>query len=150
RGKSAKLPSATIVLGDLPADSEVFVDDEKAALKPSGDPRSAEIAVQPGPRKLEIRNEGFKSQTQQLTVAANERTRLLVRLEPWKELTLAGHAGGVFSVAFSPDGQRIVTGSEDKTIKVWDADRGSELLTLRGHKDAVLAVAFSGDGRKIV
>jgi WD40 repeat protein len=39
-------------------------------------------------------------------------------------------------VAFSPDGKRIVSGSRDKTVKVWDAERGQEVLTLKGHTDA--------------
>ena len=42
-------------------------------------------------------------------------------------LTLRGHAGGVFAVAFSPDGQRLATGSSDKTIKVWDTPATSSL-----------------------
>jgi len=41
-------------------------------------------------------------------------------------LTLKGHAGWVNSVAFSPDGKHLVSGSADGTIKVWDADRGQE------------------------
>ena len=41
------------------------------------------------------------------------------------------------SVAFSPDGTRIVTGSEDKTAKVWDARTGTPLLELKGHTDRV-------------
>ena len=63
--------------------------------------------------------------------------------------TLRGHLGWV-SVAFSPDGQRIVTGSGDKTAKVWDAASGRELLTLKGHSAAIEAVAFSPDGQRIV
>ena len=47
--------------------------------------------------------------------------------------TLVGHTGEVWSAAFSPDGKRIVTGSWDRTAKVWDAGTGQELLTLKGH-----------------
>ena len=54
------------------------------------------------------------------------------------------------SVAFSPDGQRIVTGSEDRTAKVWEAASGHELVTLKGHSNGILSVAFSPDGQRIV
>jgi len=56
----------------------------------------------------------------------------------------------VHSVAFSPDGKRIVSGSGDNTLKVWDAESGAELMTLRGHKEYVKSVAFSPDGKRIV
>ena len=46
--------------------------------------------------------------------------------------TLRGHTEPVLAVAFSPDGQRIVTGSADDTAKVWDAATGKVLLTLKG------------------
>ena len=39
-------------------------------------------------------------------------------------LTLKGHTGKVTSVVFSPDGRRIVSGSQDSTLKVWDAETG--------------------------
>ena len=63
---------------------------------------------------------------------------------------LAGHTDSVSSVAFSPDGSRIVSGSHDNTLKVWDAASGAELATLTGHWSWVRAVAFSPDGRRIV
>ena len=53
-------------------------------------------------------------------------------------------------MAFSPDGKRIVTGSGDQTVKVWDADTGQEVLTLKGHTAQVTSVAFSPDGKRIV
>ena len=53
------------------------------------------------------------------------------------------------SVAFSPDGPTIASGSWDKTIKLWDAASGRELRTLQGHTDGVDSVAFSPDGRTI-
>jgi WD40 repeat protein/serine/threonine protein kinase len=64
--------------------------------------------------------------------------------------TLYGHTNGVLSVAFSPDGTRIVTGSHDKTAKVWDARTGTLLLELKGHTASVYGVAFSPDGTRIV
>ena len=52
-------------------------------------------------------------------------------------------------MAFSPDGKRIVSGSDDNTVKVWDARTGQEVLTLKGHTDGVISVAFSPDGKRI-
>jgi hypothetical protein len=60
------------------------------------------------------------------------------------------HDSFVSSVAFSPDGTRIVSGSSDKTVKVWDAATGAEALTLKGHTSGVRSVAFSPDGTRIV
>src|SRR5262245_29589585 len=64
--------------------------------------------------------------------------------------TLRGHLEAVYSVAFSPDGHRIVTGSVDHTAKVWEAASGRALLTLKGHNAGIRSVAFSPDGRLIV
>ena len=56
----------------------------------------------------------------------------------------------MYSVAISSDGQRIASGSMDKTLKVWDTATGQALLTLKGHSDSVTSVALSGDGRHLV
>lgn len=62
--------------------------------------------------------------------------------------SLEGHEDWVRSVAFSPDGSRLVTGAEDNTVRIWSVD-GELLDTLRGHRGWVRSVAFSPDGRLI-
>jgi hypothetical protein len=64
--------------------------------------------------------------------------------------TLRGHLDAVTSVAFSTNGQRIVTGSDDQTAKVWDAASCRELLALKGHRAEISSATFSPDGQRIV
>ncbi|RXK88781.1 TIR domain-containing protein, partial [Chlorobaculum sp. 24CR] len=61
-----------------------------------------------------------------------------------------GHSGAVMAAAFSPDGSRIISGSDDNTLKLWDAASGNCLLTLSGHSGTVTAAAFSPDGSRII
>ena len=94
-----------------------------------------------------------------------------------QKCTLTGHSAAVNSVAYSPDGKQIVSGSDDNTVKVWDAQTGEEVndhvlpsshhlllralvltfvliheqeCTLTGHWGYVMSVAYSPDGKHIV
>jgi len=60
--------------------------------------------------------------------------------------TLKGHTSGVTGVAFSRDGERVFSASQDGTVKVWDRTSGQEILTLRGHFSACHGLAISPDG----
>ena len=64
---------------------------------------------------------------------------------------LHGHTERVTCVAYSPDGNHIVSGSRDNTIRVWNATTGQCVAgPLKGHTDWVTCVAYSPDGNKIV
>ncbi|MBC7932568.1 MAG: caspase family protein [Rubrivivax sp.] len=62
----------------------------------------------------------------------------------------SGHSDFVVSLAFSPDGKTLVSGSRDNTIKLWDAATGQELRALKGHPGRVNSVAISPDGKTLL
>src|SRR5262249_18653372 len=66
-----------------------------------------------------------------------------------ENLTLKGHTDIVYGVAYSPDGKRLASASNDKTVKVWDVQTGQQTLTLKGHTVPVWTVAFSPDGKRL-
>lgn len=72
-------------------------------------------------------------------------TKTLAQVGP----ILGGHTDVVFNVAWSSDGARLATGSQDKTARLWEWPSGKELLALKDHSDAVTRVAFALDGKSL-
>jgi WD40 repeat protein len=67
-----------------------------------------------------------------------------------ERMSLRGHSADVLSLAFSPDGSRLASGSSDRTIRIWDAETGQHLTTLHGHTYLVNTIAFTADGRYLI
>jgi WD40 repeat protein len=70
--------------------------------------------------------------------------------EPYQKALLEGHADSIHTVAFSQDGSRIVTASEDGTARIWETETGRELVILRNRDGPVESAVFSPDGRQVV
>ncbi|MBD2506252.1 serine/threonine protein kinase [Nostoc muscorum FACHB-395] len=111
--------------------------------------------------QLQVNSVAFSPQGQLLASASYDRTIRLWQIEgsqreiqnrPCYSLlsTLSGHAWAVLTVAFSPDGQILATGSDDNTIKLWEVNTGQLICTLVGHSWSVVAVAFTADGEKLL
>ncbi len=75
------------------------------------------------------------------TVQQPDQPRLVAQL---------GHALVIYSVAFSPDGRHVLTGSEDNIARLWDVETGKEVRRFEGHGGGIISVAFSPDGRYVL
>jgi WD40 repeat protein len=64
--------------------------------------------------------------------------------------TLAGHKAAVQSMAYSPNGKTLASGSADKTIKLWDVSTGKEITNLQAHADGINSLVYSPDGKTLV
>jgi WD40 repeat protein len=100
----------------------------------NGNPETAALL---GIRAL---NTAYTAQADAALVSALDRSFILQGFE--------GHMGGVSSVAFSPDGQRALSGSHDNTLRLWDVATGETLRVFEGHTDSVTSVTFSPDGQR--
>ncbi|GCL41668.1 protein kinase domain-containing protein [Dolichospermum planctonicum] len=104
--------------------------------------RSTNLGVDIFPHVVKANSSAVVESTSQPQVNSNKFIGNLLQ-------TLKGHSHGVSSVAYSPDGQTLASGSYDKTIKLWNVNTGKLLQTLEGHSDWVWSVAYSPDGQTL-
>jgi WD40 repeat protein/tetratricopeptide (TPR) repeat protein len=78
-------------------------------------------------------------------------TVAIVRLKQHPELAvLQGHKDSIWSVAVTPDGKRLITGSHDKTARIWDLATGKQLAVLSGHTGPLQGMAVTADGTRLL
>jgi WD40 repeat protein len=88
----------------------------------------------------------YPDNNEALVLRAEIRSILPPEVDFHQELILKGHKDSVTSAVFSPDGKLIVSGSHDRTVRIWDSETGRCLKTLFGHTQSISVVAFSPDG----
>ena len=115
--------------------------------------RAIDIMAQPGPDKtlaLRLVHEACSMTRNESLLPLKTRHNLLSDpANTFLARIFSGHASYVLSVAFSPDGKQVLTGSYDKTAKLWDLS-GREIQTFSGHASSVWSVAFSPDGKQVL
>jgi len=154
-------------LGDYVGDAAYSPDGRRLAIASASGDQFARIldaatfkpiTVLSGHERI-VRDVAFSPDGRRIVTASNDRTARVWDAASGVQLAvLSGHgegfpsdddSGNVRSAAFSPDGRRIVTASNDKSARVWDAATGRQLAVL-GQDEPVRTAAYSPDGRRIV
>ena len=153
-------------LDSNPFEAEIYIDAKHYGQTPMQIPN---LLI--GEHNLQLKKEGFKDFSTKIKIEENKIAQYKFTLqekqtsEPtpkqqnqekpkgpeYKLLkTLVGHSSNVYSVAYSPDGTKFVSGLGDETVKIWDANTGKCLKSLKGHLYFVNSVAYSPDGKRII
>jgi WD40 repeat protein/serine/threonine protein kinase len=123
--------------------SQAFLDDRLVRILPGGIIRETlpNLPIGDSTHRLLLVNAAAKAHEALLTLTYYPR---------WEMRQIKDGSNEVYFVAFSPDGRTLLTGSRDKTLKLWEVKDGRKLRIFVGHEDWVNGVAFSPDGKLVV
>ena len=133
-------------------DSKVLAVARYGAVELAGGDRLLTISTTLGPHRGNVNAIAFSADGSQLFAAAGE-PGLFGEIRQWSVAhgklrhVFEGHQDAVYSIALSPNGKILASGSYDQKIKLWDTANGKELNTLSGHNGAVFGLAFRPDGK---
>src|SRR5262249_40965252 len=94
----------------------------------------------------------FSSDLKHVALGVQGKARIVIcEIETGKIVkTISVSTGTPVSLAFSPDGKRIASGTWEGPVHVWDVDNGAEIKEFRGHRGRVLVLKFTRDGKRLV
>jgi WD40 repeat protein len=96
-----------------------------------------------------VRSMAFSPDGSRLASAAGYVAKVWNLGGPGEPLEIPGHRGWIWSVAFSPDGRTLTTGSSDRTTRLWDVETGRQLAAYDWHAGKIHSVAFAPDGMSV-
>jgi serine/threonine protein kinase len=134
----------------LAADGKRAVSGGKDQVPRLWDVDSGDLVASLPEQPQQIRAVSIAPNGRLLALAVGAGIRLL-EIEGGQEVVrCTGHTDIVRAVAFTPDGQRLLSCSDDRTARVWDARSGRELLRFARHRGSVSSLAVSADGEQVV
>ena len=137
-----------LVIREVPPGNQILVDDKLASAKPSAQTSISTMTARLEPLALPTLGEPAKAPILAVTPVVPPPVTPRPSLPDFAlDRTLKAHSGWVTGVAFSPDGQRLVSGSWDRTLKFWQVATGEPLNTVASKMKEVQSLAFSRDGQ---